>query len=241
MNHYSIKELPKAERPYERFIKMGVESLTDSELLAILIKNGTQEYSSIELARLILDNNGELSVLSLYDKTYEDLIKIPGIGKVKAIQLKCIAELSQRIHKAKRPDNSVYSNPKDVATYYMESMRHLAKERLLALYFDGAGRLIGESIISEGIVNKTLISPREVFLKALEFKAVYFMLIHNHPSGNSSPSRDDISVTEEIELLGNIMNIPLLDHLIIGDREYVSFLEAGIIKNKNHFNIGGLG
>lgn len=237
MNHLSIRDLPETERPYEKFIKMGVESLTDSEILAILLKNGTKNKSSIELARSVLANNGNMSLLSLYDKSYDELMNIPGIGKVKAIQLKCIAEISKRIHKAKRPENAAFSSPQDIAVYYMESMRHLPTERLLAVFFDGGGRYISESVISEGIVNKTLISPREIFIKALEYKAVYFMLIHNHPSGNASPSSDDITITGEIETAGNIMNIPLLDHLIIGDREYVSFLEAGIIKNT--FNLGG--
>lgn len=241
MNHFSIRDLPKAERPYERFIRMGAESLTDSELLAILIQNGTREHSSIELARIILNDNGNMSLLSLYDKSLDDLMKIPGIGKVKAIQLKCIAELSKRIHMAKRPENSVFSSPADIATYYMESMRHLMTERLLAVFFDGGGRYISECIISEGSVNRTLISPREIFLKAIECKAVYFMLIHNHPSGNSSPSRDDVLITGEIESAADIMGIPLLDHLIIGDREYVSLLEAGVIKNKIHVNNGGCG
>lgn len=231
MNHLSIKDLPENERPYERFIKMGAESLTDSEILAILIQNGTKNTSSIELARNVLSYNGNMSLLSLYDKSFDELMEIPGIGKVKAIQLKCIAELSKRIHKAKRPENSTFSSPEDIAVYYMESMRHLPTERLLAVFFDGSGRYICDSVISDGIVNQTLISPREIFIKALEYKAVYFMIIHNHPSGNASPSSDDISITNEIEAAGNLMNIPLLDHLIIGDREYVSFLEAGIIKN----------
>lgn len=229
MNHLSIRDLPETERPYERFIKMGVESLTDSEILAILIQNGTKENSSIELARMILNNNGNMSLLSLYDKSFDELLDIPGIGKVKAIQLKCIAELSKRIHKAKRPVNSAFSSPREIAEYYMESMRHLSTERLLAVFFDGGGRFICECIISEGIVNRTLISTREIFIKAIECKAVYFMLIHNHPSGNASPSSDDVIITGEIEAAGRLMNIPLLDHLIIGDREYVSFLEAGKI------------
>lgn len=232
MNHYSIRNLPQAERPYEKFFSMGAESLSDSELLAILIKNGTRDYSSIELARLVLQNDGMLSVLSLFDKSYDDLVKIPGIGRVKAIQLKCIAELSNRIHMARRPAKAAFSTPMAMAEYYMESMRHLDKERLLAVYFDGGGKLICESVISEGLVNRTLVSPRDIFIKALENKAVYFMLIHNHPSGNASPSVDDVSITKELEKAGNMMNIPLLDHIIIGDREYVSFLEAGLIKKQ---------
>ncbi len=227
MQHQSIEELPREERPYEKFLRFGPQSMTDTELLAILLQSGTPHLSSLELARKVLTIREDISVLSLYEKSYEDLMRLPGIGRVKAIRLKCIAELATRIHRSCRSDTTAFTSPRRVADYYMESMRHLDREQLLAVYFDGGCKRISDEVIFVGSVNHTLISPREIFLKALELHAVYVMLIHNHPSGNSSPSREDIEVTRQIRKAGEILNIPLLDHLIIGDREYVSFQESG--------------
>ena len=229
MQHISIGELPREERPYEKFVRFGAGALTDTELVAILLQSGTPELSSLELARKVLTMREDLSVLSLYEKSFEDLKRIKGIGKVKATQLKCVAELSKRIHLAKRPQGNAFSTPVQIASYYMESMRHLDKEHLLVAFFNGDGSLISDEILSIGSVNHTLISSREVFIRALDVHAVYLMLIHNHPSGNASPSQDDIRVTDSIRQAGEILNIPLLDHLIIGDREYVSFREAGYL------------
>ncbi len=229
MQHISIGELPRAERPYEKFERFGAEALTDTELVAILLQSGTPEVSSLELARSVLTIREDLSVLSLYEKSFEDLMRLKGIGRVKATQLKCVAELSKRIHLAKMPQRSAFSTPLQIASYYMESMRHLDKEQLLVAFFNGDGSLISDEILSIGSVNHTLISSREVFIRALDVHAVYLMLIHNHPSGNATPSQDDIRVTDAIRKAGEILNIPLLDHLIIGDREYVSFREAGYL------------
>ena len=230
MKHIAIEDMPKEERPYEKFLQFGAQALTDAELLAILLQSGTYEDSSLELARKVLQVREDISVLALYEKSYEDLLAIKGIGRVKATQLKCIAELSKRIHMAKRPEKCSFTTPKETAMYYMESMRHLDKEHLLVAFFNGNGRLIEDEVLSVGCVNHALISSREVFLRALNVHAVYLMLIHNHPSGNATPSPDDVRVTEEIKKAGEILNIPLLDHLIIGDREYVSFKESGYLK-----------
>ncbi len=232
MQHISIDEMPKAERPYEKFLQFGEQALTDAELLAILLQSGTSEVSSLELARQVLLIREDISVLALYEKTFEDLLRIRGIGRVKATQLKCVAELSKRIHHARMPLGNAFSSPKQIASYYMESMRHLKREKLLAAFFNGSGKLIRDEILSVGSVNHTLISAREVFVRALELHAVYLMLIHNHPSGDATPSREDMLVTDEIRKAGELINIPLLDHLIIGDREYVSFLEAGYLNNR---------
>lgn len=232
MNHIAIEDMPKEERPYEKFLKFGVSALTDAELLAILLQSGTCEVSSLELARKVLLVGEDISVLALYEKSYEDLLRIKGIGRVKATQLKCIAELSKRIHLAKRPEKSMFQTPKEIASYYMESMRHLDKEHLLVAFFNGSGSLILDEVLSVGSVNRTMISAREVFIRALNVHAVYLMLIHNHPSGNATPSPDDIHVTEEIIKAGELLNIPLLDHLIIGDREYVSFRESGYLSSE---------
>lgn len=227
MQHISIGELPRDERPYEKFVKFGEGALTDTELVAILLQSGTQDLSSLELARNVLLIREDISVLALYEKSFSELTRIKGIGRVKAMRLKCIAELSKRIHVAKMPQRSVFTSPKDTASYFMESLRHLKREQLIVAYFDGSGSLLSDEVISVGSINHTLISTREVFVRALQAQAVYMMLIHNHPSGNASPSREDILMTEEIKKAGELIGIPLLDHLIIGDREYVSFKESG--------------
>ncbi|MBO4902540.1 MAG: DNA repair protein RadC [Lachnospiraceae bacterium] len=227
--HISIEELPDVERPYEKFIKYGAGALTDTELVAILLQSGTKDHSSLELARRVLSVGEDISVLALYEKSLSDLMRLKGIGVVKAMRLKCVAELSKRIHVTKKPEKSVFSSPKEIADYYMESLRHLYREQLIAVFFDGGGRFLCDEVISVGCVNHTLISAREVFISALKAQAVYLMLLHNHPSGNATPSQDDILMTENIRAAGEMLHIPLLDHLIIGDREYVSFKESGLL------------
>ena len=229
MQHISIGELPNEERPYEKFLKFGPASLTDTELVAILLQSGTKDASSLELARRVLTIGEEISVLALYRKPYEDLIAYPGIGAVKAMRLKCMAELSKRIHLAKRSTHEVFATPDAIAGHYMETMRHLDREQLIAVYLNGGCEMISDEIISIGNANHTLISAREIFMRALNTRAVYIMLVHNHPSGNATPSRDDILITGELKKAGEFLNIPLLDHVIIGDREYVSLKESGYL------------
>ena len=229
MKHTSIGAMPSSERPYEKFLKSGAESLSDTELLAILLQSGTHDVSSLELSRKVLTVGDDISVLALYQKSFEELLTLSGIGHVKAMRLKCIAELSKRIHAARRVTNGTFTKPLEIANHYMESLRHLDREQLMAIYLNGGCGLIYDEIISVGSVNHTLISAREVFMRALRAQAVYLMLVHNHPSGNATPSSDDILVTEKIQKAGEILHIPLLDHVIIGDKEYVSFREAGYL------------
>lgn len=228
--HLTMKELPRSEQPYERYKKYGVTALSDVELLAIILKNGTKEFTSLELAREILRVSEDYSVLALCDKSYDDFLRIPGIGPVKAMSLVCISELSRRIHKSSRPSKSTFSTPKELAEQYMESMRHLRKEQLTAVFFDGGGRLLSEDVISIGTVNRSLVSPREILFRAFELQAVYFILIHNHPSGDPTPSHQDIQVTNSLISATELIGIPILDHIIIGDRKYVSLREAGVLQ-----------
>lgn len=229
MQHIAIGALPPAERPYEKFHAFGAQSLTDTELVAILLQNGTQDASSLELARRVLSTGEDVSVLALYQKPFSELVRISGIGPVKAMRLKCIAELSKRIHSAGKNAHLIFTSPKETADHYMEALRHLDREQLIAVYLNGGCGFLSDEVISIGCVNHTLVSAREVFLRALRAGAVYLMLIHNHPSGNATPGKDDILVTQEIRKAGEILNIPLLDHVIIGDRQYVSLKEAGYL------------
>ncbi len=227
--HVSLKELPISERPYEKFITYGASALTDTELLAILLKTGAQGKTSVELAgEIITLQDGERSLLALHQKSIKDLMQIYGIGKVKAITLKCVAELSNRIAMSALNEKTVIDSPKILADYYMESMRHLKNEQTRIAFLNGSNCFIGDYLLSSGTVNQSLVSTREIFIKAFEYEAVYIILVHNHPSGNPTPSRQDILVTKKIKEAGSMMDIHLLDHIIIGDNCYISLKEAGL-------------
>lgn len=219
-----VKELPDSERPYEKFLKSGAGSLSDAELLAVIIRSGTHGRKSIEVSQDFL-KKGNKNLLNLYEIPYEDMIKIHGIGQVKAIQLKCIAELSKRISEAYYKDRLCLDNPKSIADYYMERMRHQKQEQLLVLFFDAKCRLLEDVMMSVGSATATFVSPREIFLSALRYRAVQIVLIHNHPSGTPEPSAEDDAVTKRVAEGGSLLGIPLVDHIILGDHTYYSYHE----------------
>ena len=221
------EKLMNGEKPYDRFLKAGPAALTDTELLAIIIRTGHKGKDAISLAREVLQKAGDYGIAGLYHLSLDDLVQIKGIGLVKAVKLKCIAELSNRIAKSKKGQKVVFHSPKEAAEYYMEQMRHLEKEQCLLVCLDGSMGLIQEHCISIGTVNASLISSREVFKTAIQAKAVNLMLLHNHPSGSVAPSGADEEMTKKLFQAARIMDIPLIDHLIIGDNCYYSFRENG--------------
>lgn len=223
-----MKDLPETEKPYEKCITYGAEYLSDAELIAVLMRTGTKGATSVELANQILAKN-QGGILNLYQMTLEDFMQISGVGKVKAVQLKCMAELSKRLAKTRRRQNFTLTNASSVAAYYMEQFRHETKEKLLVAMFDTKCTLIGDKVISVGTVNASLISPREIFLAALNQKAVQIILLHNHPSGQPFPSKQDKISTQTIKECGDLLGIHLADHIIIGDNMYYSFKEKGLI------------
>ncbi len=220
----TIKDLPDSEKPYEKFLKYGAGSLSDAELLAVIIKSGTSGARSVDVARHLL-NTGQRNLLNLYDISYKEMTKIRGIGKVKAIQLKCVAELSKRITETKYHNEICLDHPESVAIYFMEKLRHERREHLMACMFDSKCRLIGEHLLSLGSIDSSIVSPREIFRAALACNAVHLILVHNHPSGVPEPSGADDIVTEQIAQCGRLMGILLSDHIIIGDRSYYSYRE----------------
>lgn len=224
------KQFINAEKPYDRFLKAGPQALTDAELLAIIIRTGHKGADAMTLAREILEKSGEYGITGLYHMSVEDLMQVKGIGEVKAVKIKCIAELSNRIAKSKRGQKIVFQSPKEVAAYYMEQMRHLEKEQCLCIFLDSSMGLLRERTISVGTVNASLISTREIFMEALAAKAVNLMVLHNHPSGCVSPSAEDVKMTDKLKEASVLMDIPLIDHLIIGDNNYYSFREHGVIQ-----------
>jgi DNA repair protein RadC len=229
--HLTIKELPDSEQPYEKFQKYGAASLSDAELLAVIIRTGTCGKKAIELAQDFL-NRGNRNLLNLYTIPYEELIKIAGIGRVKAIQLKCIAELSGRIVTEKYRDSVCLDSAGSVADYYMERMRHEKQEKLIVVFFDSKCHLLEEKLLTIGSVDCTFVAPREIFIAALQAGAVHIILLHNHPSGSPEPSTVDDMTTARLVECGRLIGIPLSDHIIIGDQNYYSYREHGKIPKK---------
>ena len=227
-NHLTIKELPDSEKPYEKFLKYGPGSLSDAELLAVIIKSGTNGLKSVEVAQNLL-NQQNRNLMNLYDISYEEMIKIRGIGKVKAIQLKCIAELSNRITATKYAKQVTLNDARSIAIYYMEQLRHERQEHLIVCMFDSKCKLIADEILTKGSVNSSIVPPREIFLAALKKSAVHIVLVHNHPSGVATPSTEDHEVTKRIAQAGQLLDIPLSDHIIIGDHNYYSYRESGLL------------
>ncbi|MGN0402746.1 MAG: DNA repair protein RadC [Acetatifactor sp.] len=216
------------EMPYERFLRFGPESMSEAELLAVIIRTGTREKSALQLAQevLKLSRYPREGLLGLYDVTLQELEKIKGIGQVKAVKLKCLAELSMRMSSATAKEGLKFQSSGQVAAYFMEKLRHMETECVILLCLDTKGRLLSEKKISQGSVRMSLISPREIFMEALEAKAVNIILVHNHPSGEPAPSQSDIELTDNVRKTGIMLDIPLLDHIVIGDNCYVSFKEA---------------
>ena len=217
--------------PYEKFERYGPASLSDAELLAIIIRTGTKEKNSVELGNMILrlgSNSGQSKgILSLLHLSLEELMQVKGIGRVKAIRLKCVSEFSKRIAMETFKAGIRFDSPMTIANYYMEQVRHLEVEQVILVMTDGKNQFLKDTIISKGTVNMSLISPREIFLAALKTQAVNILLVHNHPSGDPTPSKDDVNITKRIYESSRIMNIPLVDHIIIGDNSYMSLKELG--------------
>ncbi|NLL92969.1 MAG: DNA repair protein RadC [Clostridiales bacterium] len=224
-----IKDLPVNERPYERCVAFGAECLSDAELLGIIIRTGIKGKQSVDLANEILKASGDEGLLGVCKMQREELMDIAGIGVVKSVQLKCIFELSRRISKANATKRISFNNPRTIAEYYREDLRHKDYENLMMLALNTKSALLGEFNISKGTVNSSIASPREIFVQALRVKAVNIILIHNHPSGDPTPSREDEIVTRRIKDAGDIVGISLIDHIIIGDNSYISFREKELL------------
>ena len=224
-----MKNIPGAERPYEKCLAMGPGSLSDVELLAVLLRTGVPGENVLELSRRILYDSGEEGLLGLHQFSMEQLMKLNGIGKVKAAQLVCIAELSKRLTKASASETLCFSSAHSIATYYMEDLRHKKQETVKLLMLNTKGKLLGENEISKGTVNASIITPREIFIEALQKGAVGIVLMHNHPSGEPWPSEEDILLTKRIKNAGELIGIELLDHIVIGNNCYVSLAEEGLL------------
>ena len=220
----------KDDLPYEKCLAQGANSLSNTELLAVLLRSGTKGLNVLELAEHILSTDcGNDGILNIHSCTLEKLKSIRGIGNVKAIQILCLSELAKRLAKATAKEGLIFSLPSTIAEYYMEEMRHQKQEHMKLLMLNSKSKLLGEKDISKGTVNASLVSPRELFIEALNKQAVAIILIHNHPSGDTTPSENDILLTKRVQEAGKLIGIELLDHIIIGNNCYESFAESKLL------------
>ena len=222
-----IKQLPKTERPYEKLEKNGEDKLSDGELLAIIIKSGTKEQSSVSIAQEILklnENTKQDNLRFLQEISLEEFMQIKGIGKVKAIQLKAICEITKRIARPINNQKKIIKTPKDVADLLIPELKYEKREIAKVLILNSKNVVLKSINISLGGANFSCIEPKDVLTEAIKMQAPKIILVHNHPSGDCTPSKSDYKVTDRLYEAADVMGIQLLDHIIIGDNTYKSLL-----------------
>jgi DNA repair protein RadC len=224
-----IKDWPEDERPREKLLKRGPEALTDAELLALILRTGdaASGRSALDMGRDLLREFGDLRGLAAAAVT--DICRGKGTGPAKAACVKAALELANRVKSRRIERNDRYTSPDQVFEHYHLSYRDRRKEYFLALLLDGKNRVIREVKISEGSLNQSIVHPREVFSPAVRESAAAVILVHNHPTGDPAPSREDIEITKRLKEAGDIMGVKVLDHIIIGDGSYLSFSSRGML------------
>lgn len=222
-----IRDFPQDSRPRERMISDGARALSNQELLAILLRTGTKHESVVDLAYRVLKNFEGLRMLR--DASLEELMSMKGIGEAKAVQIQAALELGKRIERLRYDDRYVIRSPEDGAKYVMEDMRFLSQEHFVCLYLNTKNQVLNKQTIFIGSLNASIVHPREVFKEAFRRSAASIICVHNHPSGDPTPSREDIEVTKRLVECGKIIGIDLLDHLIIGDKKFISLKEKGYV------------
>ncbi|HLR35097.1 MAG TPA: DNA repair protein RadC [Tissierellales bacterium] len=225
---YTIKDLPITERPREKLARYGANSLSNTELVAIIIRTGYKEETAIDLAQRILSIDKE-GIVYLSNVTLEELIRIKGIGECKAAQILATVELGKRISTYVADEKIKVNSPNTILNLLMEEMRYLKKEHFKTIILDTKNQVISIEDTSVGNLNQSIVHPREVFNLAIKKNANSVILVHNHPSGDPTPSLEDVNVTNRLVEVGNIVGIKVLDHIIIGDNKYISFKEKNLI------------
>ncbi len=219
-----VKAWPECDRPKEKLADKGSKNLSDSELLAIIIGSGSGKQNSVDLARDLINRFGSLAEME--SATIEELIAVEGIGKICATRIKAALELGRRFIVGKKEIKKTYLHTSDeVFEFYMPSMKNLNKEIFQVALLNSRNRLVKTVVISEGGLTSSMVEPREVFIHAIKHSASGIILLHNHPSGDPSPSSSDKELTKRIAKSGELMNIKVLDHVIIGDDSFYSFAD----------------
>lgn len=223
----TMKELPEDIRPRERLLKEGAEALSEIELLAILLGTGSREVTALDLASLVMARFKSLRLL--VDATVEELSEVKGVGPAKASQVKAALELARRLSQFSDLPRPAIKSPDDAAGLVMEEMRHLDREHFRALLLNTRNQVIGTDKVSVGTLNSSTVHPRELFRNAIKRSAASVILVHNHPSGDPTPSREDLDITGRLSEAGKIIGIEVLDHIIIGDNKFTSLKAKGLI------------
>jgi len=225
----AIKKWSKYERPRERLIKYGVDKLSDIELLAILLRMGTIKKSAIDLAREIFGKYKN-SFRKLDSVSIAELNQIKGVNTAKIAQIKAALEIGKRFLREKAENKKKVKTSQEIVDYYKPYLRDLKKEVFKVILLDGRNRIIKDVHLSEGSLNSSIIDPKQVIKEAIQESASALIFIHNHPSGESEPTKEDIKITNHLIQICNLMGLKILDHIIIGDNNYTSFLDKGLIK-----------
>ena len=224
--NFTIKELPVEERPREKLLKKGSKYLSTAELLALIIRTGTKDRSAVELSRDLLAFYGGLE--GIQDLSCEELKTVNGIGKAKAAQINALCELSRRISTLGKSKKDMVSSPIQAAELLAGEMRFLKQEVLRVILLDVKNKVIAVPEISRGGLSSSIVHPREVFKEAIRRSSAAMILVHNHPSGDPSPSADDLSITKKLVQTGKIIGIEVMDHIIIAGDKYLSFKEKSL-------------
>lgn len=224
-----MKQIKNNEMPIERLLDKGPECLTDLELLQVLLQAGNRQHNVAWISHALWEALDSKGLAGLYQLSSEQLQQIPGIGPVKAAQILCLPELSKRMNRVQRRKRMRVLHPSEVAALYYEPMSHWIREQVVVSFLDGRNCPICDKVMAMGGVNYSLLPIREILQEALKYNAAQILMLHNHPSGDSSPSQADIENTHQMKQACELMQIPLLDHIIIGNREYTSMRERGVI------------
>lgn len=225
--HTKIKDWPENERPREKLIHAGPDALTEAELIAILINSGTGKITAVDLAKRLIVEYKNLRALA--GLSVGDLQKFKGIGEARAVTIVVAFELARRLHSLPEEERQIIRTPENVAERFIPRLRDMKQEVFIVLLLNSANRIMKEVTVTRGLLNSSLTHPREVFRSAIVESAASVILLHNHPSGNTEPSQEDISITKQIVEAGKVVGIPVHDHIIIAGNSYTSFADRGLL------------
>ncbi|WP_248509769.1 DNA repair protein RadC [Sporosarcina sp. NCCP-2222] len=220
-----IRDVHISDRPRERLIRQGASSLSNQELIAILLRTGTKEESVLMLANRILTSFDKIQ--DLRDATIEEMMSVKGVGQAKAVQILAAVEIGKRLYQKHTEGRYTIRSPEDAAAYLMTDMSTLQQEHFVVLFLNVKNEVLHKQTVFIGSLNSSIVHPREIFREAVKRSAASIIVAHNHPSGHPAPSPEDIEVTKRLVEAGSIVGIDLLDHVIIGDHRFISLKEKG--------------
>lgn len=226
----TIKDWPEDDRPREKLIKSGPENLSSAELLAIILRTGSKGQSALDHAKTFISSCGgfrKIEQLSIAE--IKSIKGIKGIGPAKAAQIKAVFEIAKRYAAEKIEIGEKFQNSRQVFNHFHESMRTKKKEVFVAMLLDGKNRMMRDVTVSEGCLTSSIVHPRELFNHVIRDSAANVILVHNHPSGDPAPSKEDRDITKRLKEVGELVGVKVLDHIIIGDGRYVSFADEGML------------